>query len=330
LDWHTGAWDGLAQKTSALATSEDLQTGAHAILVTGLLAAATSDTQAEASLQRAMEETRKCGATEYCIESAAALARLQLAAGRTGDALRVTDEPFGIVARKGVWVWAADLAPARVAALAAAGKAGEAADLIAAYARGLRGRNAPAPKAALVLCRALLAEAHSEHGRAAALFARAAAAWQALPRPYDALLAREQEARCLLPAGKTKTGLALLSEVRQDLVALGAVRDADRLASTLRAHGVTVPRVWRGGRRGYGNELSPREVEVLRLVVAGCKDREIARVLHRSPDTVYAQLKSARRKLGVSSRATLALRAVEAGVVAGSQPVGDVGSPAGS
>jgi DNA-binding NarL/FixJ family response regulator len=74
-------------------------------------------------------------------------------------------------------------------------------------------------------------------------------------------------------------------------------------------------RRWRGGRRGYGTRPSPRELEVIRLVLAGRTNREIAVALQKSPRTVAGQLASAMRKLGVSSRTELAVRAVEAGLV---------------
>jgi DNA-binding CsgD family transcriptional regulator len=59
--------------------------------------------------------------------------------------------------------------------------------------------------------------------------------------------------------------------------------------------------------------LSPREIEVLRLVAAGLTDGEIAERLVLSPRTVHAHLRSIYQKLGVSSR-TAAIRAA-AGIV---------------
>ncbi|MGD6699308.1 LuxR C-terminal-related transcriptional regulator, partial [Xanthomonas citri pv. citri] len=56
-------------------------------------------------------------------------------------------------------------------------------------------------------------------------------------------------------------------------------------------------------------------LEVVRLVVTGRTNREIARAVSRSPKTVAAQLNSAMRKLGVTSRTALAVLAVEAGLV---------------
>ncbi len=51
------------------------------------------------------------------------------------------------------------------------------------------------------------------------------------------------------------------------------------------------------------NVLSPREVEVLRLVAGGLSDREIARRLTLSPHTVHRHLANIRGKLGLPSRA---------------------------
>jgi DNA-binding CsgD family transcriptional regulator len=206
-----------------------------------------------------------------------------------------------------------------VQALAATGRTGEAAKLVATFTHGLRGRDAPAPQAALATCGAIVAEGRDEHDRAAALFARAAARWQALPRPYDALLARERQGRCLLVSGQRDTGLTLLTEVSDGLRGLGATGDAERVADGLRKHGIKAWRGWRGGRRGYGDQLSPRELDVVRLVVAGHTNRDIARVLCRSPSTVHTQVTAAMRKLGVSSRTALAVHAIEAGVAAGAK-----------
>ncbi len=263
---------------------------------------------AEERLQLVYTQMIEHSVPELMAESAAALARCELAKDDTGRALDVTIEAVGIVTRKGIWVWAADLVPARAEALAGAGRMADAADLVTAFARGLRGRDAPAAKAALIVCRAIIAEGRGEHAHAAGLYARAAAAWQALPRRYDALLAREGRARCLLAAGSLEAGLELLAEVRGRLAALGAKGDAARIALTLREHGVAAPRVSGGGRPGYGGRLSPRELEVARLAAAGRTNREIAQQLCRSANTVGTQLTSAMRKLNVSSRTAPATR----------------------
>jgi DNA-binding CsgD family transcriptional regulator len=326
LDWLTGAWDGLTELAAALASPEDIHplVRLEALLVTGLLqAAAGAHVRAAECLRRVLDGEVRMGALADSMEAAAALSRLALAGGRAGEALEITEEPFGIVARKGTWVWAADLGPARMAALAAAGRIDEAGKLTAAFARGLRGCDAPAPRAGLATCRAILAAARGEHAAAAGLFARAAKAWQALPRPYEALLAQEHEAGCQIASGRPEAAMSLLAGVRGQLIALGALGDADRVVSTLRAHGVAAKRPRRGGRRGYGDRLSPREMEVTRLVATGRSNRQIAAALCLSPRTVDQHLSTAMRKLGVSSRTALAVRA--AGVGPGAAESGAAG-----
>jgi len=72
--------------------------------------------------------------------------------------------------------------------------------------------------------------------------------------------------------------------------------------SLLRGSGVSIPQPWRGGRRGYGNGLSPREREVLELAALGLTNREIAARLFLAEKTVERHVSVGLRKLGVRSR----------------------------
>lgn len=63
-----------------------------------------------------------------------------------------------------------------------------------------------------------------------------------------------------------------------------------------------------------GSELSPRELEVARLLASGLSVSEIAARLHRSKQTVSAQKVSAMRKLGVSNDAALFIYLQEQGL----------------
>jgi DNA-binding CsgD family transcriptional regulator len=325
LDWLTGAWDGLAERARRVADDDESQLNSRleASLVIGLVEAATgAKDRAEDRFRYVLAERQQRGGPYFIMEPAAALARLLLGDDRTGEALSVTSGPAAVVAAKRTWVWAADIAPARVEALIAAGRVDEAAEMVAAFGHGLRGRNAPAPKAAVILCGAMLAEARGDNAGAAGLFGRAALAWQLLPRPFDALLAREQQAGCWLAAGDVDRCVWLLTEVFNGLSRLGASGDAARVARRLREHGIAVARGPRGGRRGYGNQLSPRELDVARVLVAGRTNREIAGQLFLSPKTVARHLDSAMRKLGVRSRTALAVRLVEDGLISGNHRVG--------
>ena len=59
---------------------------------------------------------------------------------------------------------------------------------------------------------------------------------------------------------------------------------------------------------------------MVRLLLGGRTNRQIAEALFLSPKTVACHVNSAMRKLGVSSRAALAVRAVEVGFGPDSRP----------
>jgi DNA-binding NarL/FixJ family response regulator len=62
-------------------------------------------------------------------------------------------------------------------------------------------------------------------------------------------------------------------------------------------------------------ELSPRELEVLELIVKGRSNKEIAAALFISEDTVKSRLKSLFAKLDVQDRTEAAISAVRHGIV---------------
>jgi len=63
------------------------------------------------------------------------------------------------------------------------------------------------------------------------------------------------------------------------------------------------------------HDLSARETEILRLVVQGRDNTEIAQELYLSPSTVKNHVSSILEKLGVDSRVQAAVRAARAGIV---------------
>ncbi|MFJ2397247.1 ATP-binding protein [Streptomyces sp. NPDC087843] len=316
LDWYEGRWTGLVERSAALASLEEEPViWLDSVLVGALFEAVCgSGAAAEEKLRTVMAEGDRRGIEDLPLEPAAALARMRLGEKRTGEALELTERPMAVVAAKGTWLWAREIAPVRVEALMAADRESEATGLVDAFADGLGDCDAPSALAALDSCRAVLIEGRGEFGRAAAAWERAAAAWEALPQPYEALLARHRQGACMLAHGEHAAALPLLSGVHDSLVELGAQRDAAAVGRTLRAHGASARPVWRGGRRGYGDQLSPRELEVARLMLGGLTTPEIAQLLSRSPKTVAAQLNSAMRKYGVSSRTALAVGLTQAGI----------------
>jgi DNA-binding CsgD family transcriptional regulator len=315
LDWYTGAWQDLAETATQLCESSDSPppTVSGVRWIQGLLHLARG-TRAEASRQLAAVNDGPGGFDPFVIPSAG-LARLHLADDAPDKAVAVTGPDMDLIEGKGVWLWATDLAPVHIEALVATGRLDRAGELVEQFARWAQGRRVPAAAAALRTCQAVLSAGRCEHAAAAALFAEAARAWADLPRPYDQLLALERRGRCLLAAGEQPDALTVLSDAQTRLRQLGARWDADRVALVLRKHGVEVPVASRRGRRGYGNALSPRELEVVGLVTQGLTNREIGKALFISPKTIELHVGSAMRKLKVTSRTRLAIAATEAGLV---------------
>ncbi|WP_445300372.1 response regulator [Microcoleus sp. B9-D4] len=64
-----------------------------------------------------------------------------------------------------------------------------------------------------------------------------------------------------------------------------------------------------------GPELSDRELEVIRLIVAGKSNSEISEVLHISESTVKFHVNNILSKMGVSDRTQAAISALKRGIV---------------
>jgi DNA-binding CsgD family transcriptional regulator len=307
LDWMRGRWAGLEDRARRLADAGDdvPLVLAEAKLVLGLLLLARGEIlAATAELESARTMGSTGGSVPVVVAAAGGLARMHLARSdaeaAAADALAALD----LVSRKGIWVWSAEVAPVAVEALITLGRQPDAALLAKKIANGLRGRDAPAAQAALWACRALLAEAGGQAAAAqvARALLRTERMWSALPRPFDAARCREARARLLLASDEPR-GKELLFSALTDFQALGADWDAARVRRLLRESGVIRP--WRGGRKGYGSQLSPREEEVLRLAALGQTNREIADALVLSPRTVESHLAKGMRKVGVRTRRAL-------------------------
>jgi DNA-binding CsgD family transcriptional regulator len=121
---------------------------------------------------------------------------------------------------------------------------------------------------------------------------RAWARWRELDVPYEAARCRVLAARACRALGDEPSAEMEFDAARAVFIELGA-RDALRSTEALMASEAP-------GRVGG---LTPREVEVLRLVAAGKTNRLIALDLYLSEKTVARHISNIFAKLGVSSRA---------------------------
>jgi DNA-binding NarL/FixJ family response regulator len=62
-------------------------------------------------------------------------------------------------------------------------------------------------------------------------------------------------------------------------------------------------------------DLSARELEVLRLTAKGLRNRDIARVIDRTEETVKAHLKNIMAKLGASDRTEAVMLGLRRGII---------------
>jgi DNA-binding CsgD family transcriptional regulator len=120
----------------------------------------------------------------------------------------------------------------------------------------------------------------------------AAAAWAAIGFPYE-------RAEALADADDDDARLEALAVFD----GYGAVQAALRLRRRLRADGVRrIPRGPRAASRAGPAGLTPRETEVLELVVEGATNAQIAEALVIAPKTVDHHVSAVLAKLGVGSR----------------------------
>ncbi|MER5884036.1 AAA family ATPase [Streptomyces sp. NPDC001941] len=307
LEWGTGAWHGLEERARRLLDTVESVPGiaSDARLVLGLLASARGDLdEAAVHLDRAGLGDPANAPSPLLAAASGAAVRLALGRGETAAACAEADAAAARVRHKGLWAWGAELAPAAVTAWTRGGRAETARRFAADLGAALPGRDVPLAAAAHLVCRGVLDRARHEPDAAADHFRRARTAYEAMPRPYAAALATEAVGRCHGDAGRADDAAGELARAAAEFEALGAARDAARCRRALRLSGVATPS--RGGRRGYGGGLSPREREVARLAGAGRTNRQIAQLLFLSPRTVEQHVAKALRKLGAASRADLA------------------------
>ena len=310
LDWVEGAWNGLEDRARAhVRISDDsVQSSVQSTQVLGMLALARGDVDAaEGWLAGCAERARAAGLARSLAVSSSGLARIRLREGDPEAARQLSAQAIEDLTAAGIWLWAAELVATAVEACLACRRPHEADGVVASFAAGVRGRDAPLTRATIALSRGLLAEAGGQPQRAAGAFARAQRAFASLPRPYDEAKAAAARGRCLAASG-TAAGAPLLLAAHGRLLDLGAPGDAAELEALMRVQRIAVapgPRLGGRGRPGYGEQLSPREDQVAKLAARGLTNAEIAARLGISARTVDHHVAAVVRKLGLASKRTL-------------------------
>lgn len=152
-------------------------------------------------------------------------------------------------------------------------------------------------------CAGALLLAEGDPQAALGLLRRAWGTWQDLDLPYDAARTRVLVAQCLRALGDEDSARMELDAAREAFGRLGAAPDV---------HGAEL---LLGVEDRGGGELTPREVEVVRLVASGRTNRAIANELFLSEKTVARHLSNVYTKLGISSRAAATAYAYDRGLI---------------
>jgi ATP/maltotriose-dependent transcriptional regulator MalT len=163
--------------------------------------------------------------------------------------------------------------------------------------------DSPMLRAAATQCSGAVALADHDPDGALEVLRWSWRAWQELDPPYDAARTRVLIARCLRELGDEDSAQMELDSARGVFERLGAAPDVRRVELLA---GRDLP--------GDG-ELTPREVEVVRLVASGKTNRGIANELFLSEKTVARHLSNVYTKLGISSRAAATAYAYDHGIL---------------
>ncbi|MET9401767.1 AAA family ATPase [Kitasatospora sp. NPDC002965] len=297
--WRQGHWEAAQAERAALrADYPDLVTVQwEDKLIAGATAVACGDLVQGLDL---LTDIVRSGTGRHVLwEAAAWISRVRLTQDDPDAAWALLAGPLAQMRATDHWAAGHPLIPVVVRTALVLGDGSTAREVVERAEDVTAGCDAPAARAALHTARGLLL-AGTDPARAGTRFERALDLRRDIGRPYDTALAVEDLA-AVLAATAPGEAVDLLHQALGVYEGLHALWDAGRCTHALRGLGEIHPQP--RGRAGYGNELSPREIQVARYLARGATNKEIAQALFLSPRTVEQHVSKVLRKLGVTRAA---------------------------
>jgi DNA-binding CsgD family transcriptional regulator/tetratricopeptide (TPR) repeat protein len=331
-----GRWDDAERSTSLGLRRGAVDTGALWLQVSRarLLTGRGHFAEAALLLRRARAIDERLGGAEHHAALLAAEAELAVWSGDPETALRLGEDGLAWLATQRPdpsLAWLAALALRAVADLQERGRGGGRAmesDVLAraaTLAAGIRAAIAEVRKhpgfgtgdRVVALMSLLEAEGRRVEGSSPSAWTAARERWEALGRPFQVAYARFRGAEALLSSRGDREVVA--NDLRAaEAIAVGL--GAEPLANLIRglAKQARIPLSDAspdGGPAGSAHDLTARESEVLRLVVAGWTNQQIADTLFITRKTASVHVSNIMGKLGASNRGEAAALAHRLGLV---------------
>jgi LuxR family maltose regulon positive regulatory protein len=172
---------------------------------------------------------------------------------------------------------------------------------------------APSLQGCARLAAGFVAVADSDYGKARRNFEDAVDLFEQGGALYDAARARLELASVLFALGRIDAAHQEAKTATQAFDRFGASRQHQRAAALLRS--IELSGKVNGAKASSTLRLTPREVEILRLVAQGQSDKEIAASLGLSGHTVHRHISNVLTKTGLPSRSAAVAHASQLGLL---------------